>query len=77
MKKQTHLNDIEPKNLVELHLDHIHAGVGGDNSWGAKPLEKYLFYPGRRPVGYDLYFIPVVKGKIVNRSVADFVPANL
>lgn len=77
VKKQTHLNDIEPKNLVELHLDHIHAGVGGDNSWGAKPLEKYLFYPGRRPVGYDLYFIPVVKGKIVNRSVADFVPANL
>ncbi|MEG1188216.1 MAG: glycoside hydrolase family 2 TIM barrel-domain containing protein [Bacteroidales bacterium] len=77
VKKQTHLNDITDRDLVELHLDHHHAGIGGDNSWGEKAMDKYLFYPGRRPVSYEFYFVPVISGKTTNRSVASFVPKSL
>ncbi len=36
--------DIVESDFVELHIDHRMMGVGGDNSWGAKPHEKYLIY---------------------------------
>ena len=36
--------DIGESDFVELHIDHKMMGVGGDNSWGAKPHKKYLYY---------------------------------
>ncbi|WP_370476761.1 glycoside hydrolase family 2 TIM barrel-domain containing protein [Tamlana flava] len=36
--------DITEKDFVELHIDHKMMGVGGDNSWGAKPHPKYMYY---------------------------------
>ena len=41
-RKQTHINDIVPRNYVELCLDESMQGVGGDNSWGAPVNPKYL-----------------------------------
>ena len=41
----SHLNDIKPKLLLNLNIDLGQMGVGGDNSWGAKPHEKYLLKP--------------------------------
>ena len=41
-RRQTHVNDIVPRNFVELCLDEIMQGVGGDNSWGAPINPKYL-----------------------------------
>ena len=41
----SHLNDIKPKLLLNLNIDLGQMGVGGDNSWGAKPHKKYLFKP--------------------------------
>ena len=41
-RRQTHVNDIVPRNFVELCLDEIMQGVGGDNSWGAPIKPKYL-----------------------------------
>ncbi|MGQ1946156.1 glycoside hydrolase family 2 TIM barrel-domain containing protein [Geofilum sp. OHC36d9] len=40
-------SDIIEKDFVELHLDHKMMGVGGDNSWGAKPHDPYLYFPDR------------------------------
>ncbi|PLX01868.1 MAG: beta-galactosidase, partial [Marinilabiliales bacterium] len=36
-----HTNDINPDNKTYLHLDMAQMGVGGDNSWGARPHEQY------------------------------------
>lgn len=36
--------DITEKDFVELHLDYKMMGVGGDNSWGAKPHDPYMYY---------------------------------
>ena len=41
-RKQTHINDIVPRDFVELCLDELMMGVGGDNSWGAYVNEKYI-----------------------------------
>lgn len=40
-KKQIHSNDVTERNFTVLHIDLLQRGVGGDNSWGYKPHEKY------------------------------------
>lgn len=41
-RKQTHINDIRPRDFVEVCVDKIMMGVGGDNSWGAAVNPKYI-----------------------------------
>jgi beta-galactosidase len=37
-----HTVDMKPREEVCLSLDHKQMGVGGDNSWGARPLSQYI-----------------------------------
>jgi len=41
-RKQTHINDIKPQDYVEICIDKIMMGIGGDNSWGASINPKYV-----------------------------------
>ncbi|WP_442845954.1 glycoside hydrolase family 2 TIM barrel-domain containing protein [Leeuwenhoekiella sp. H156] len=45
-KHQRHTTDIKPRDLISLNIDYKQTGVGGDNSWGAKPHKKYRLLPG-------------------------------
>ena len=45
-KDQRHITDIVPRDFVEWNIDYKQMGVGGDDSWGAKPLPKYMLDPG-------------------------------
>jgi len=36
-----HTCDVKPRDLVSLNLDYKQMGVGGDNSWGARPHPEY------------------------------------
>ena len=36
-----HVNDIKPRDLISLNIDYGQMGVGGDDSWGKRTLEKY------------------------------------
>jgi beta-galactosidase len=40
-----HPTDLEERDFVEVYLDHRQTGVGGDNSWGARPLDHYTLFP--------------------------------
>ncbi|MDQ8184186.1 glycoside hydrolase family 2 TIM barrel-domain containing protein [Pelagicoccus sp. SDUM812002] len=40
-KAQRHMSDVERRPLVSVNIDHSQMGVGGDNSWGAMPHQKY------------------------------------
>ena len=40
-KTGRHTFDLPARDLIAVHLDHRQMGVGGDNSWGAQPLEPY------------------------------------
>ena len=33
------------RDFISLNIDLKQMGVGGDNSWGARPLKKYLIQP--------------------------------
>ena len=36
-----HVNDVVPRDLVSLDIDYGQMGVGGDDSWGKRTLQKY------------------------------------
>ena len=40
-KHQNHSGDLKPRKQTQLHVDFKQMGVGGIESWGAWPLEKY------------------------------------
>jgi beta-galactosidase len=40
-----HPSDLRPGDAIFVNLDHRHMGVGGTNSWGELPLEKYRIAP--------------------------------
>lgn len=37
-----HINQLPENSFTDLNIDLVQAGVGGDDSWGAWPMEKYL-----------------------------------
>nr|WP_239059579.1 glycoside hydrolase family 2 TIM barrel-domain containing protein [Bacteroides sp. 224] len=47
LRKQTHEYDIVPRDFVEVCLDLKQYGVGGYDSWGAKPEPAYTIYPNK------------------------------
>ncbi|MEO1411301.1 MAG: glycoside hydrolase family 2 TIM barrel-domain containing protein [Bacteroidota bacterium] len=43
-----HTTDLEPRDLVHLHLDQAQTGLGGDDSWGALAHDAYRIFPTER-----------------------------
>jgi beta-galactosidase len=58
---QRHINDVHPSDTVYLHIDYGQRGVGGDNSWGAKPHNPYLLLQEQYTYSYTLKLIPAEK----------------
>ena len=42
VKQQRHTTDIKRRDFVDISIDHLHMGVGGDDSWGARTHAEYL-----------------------------------
>jgi beta-galactosidase len=40
-KENRHTTDVVPRDLVAINIDYGQLGVGGDNSWGARPHPEY------------------------------------
>ena len=51
-KQQRHTIDMVERNLINLDLDHIQMGLGGEDSWWAQPMEKYQI----KPESFDYFF---------------------
>lgn len=58
-KEQRHSFDLKKSKFTNLFLDSAHMGVGGENSWGAWPLEKYRVHYGNK----TFTFILIPQGK--------------
>jgi beta-galactosidase len=56
-----HTIDIKERDLVELHIDLGQRGVGGDDSWGARPQKKYQMI-GNKKHTYGFTLIPFEDG---------------
>lgn len=54
--------DLKASQNIEVNIDSFMMGLGGDNSWGAKPHKEYLYYANK---DYSLQFdlIPVYNHK--------------
>lgn len=53
-KEQRHSSDLKKSKFTNLFLDSAHMGVGGENSWGAWPLEKYRVHYGNKTFTFTL-----------------------
>ncbi|HRB80429.1 MAG TPA: beta-galactosidase small subunit, partial [Niabella sp.] len=56
-KKQQHPSDVLPADRVILNVDLFQRGVGGLNSWGAKPLDQYRFQQKNYVYSYTISFL--------------------
>jgi beta-galactosidase len=41
-----HINALQPRPEIYLHLDGWHMGVGGDDGWSAQVHKEFLIFPG-------------------------------
>ena len=58
-KEQRHSFDLKKSKYTNLFLDGEHMGVGGENSWGAWPLEKYRIHYGDKSFSFAI--VPLKK----------------
>ncbi|WP_416349500.1 glycoside hydrolase family 2 TIM barrel-domain containing protein [Proteiniphilum sp.] len=56
--RQTHINDIIPRDFVEVCIDMKQQGVAGYNSWGARPLPEYSI-PANQDYTWGFTLVPV------------------
>ena len=57
LKRQTHTNDISPRNFIEVCLDGKTMGVGGYDAWGAVP-DKPFIIQADQPFRFGFTIVP-------------------
>lgn len=57
--EQKHISDIEPRDMVECCIDYKMTGIGGNDSWGAYPEEKYICHPAESGDTFTFIFAPI------------------
>lgn len=76
LPRQTHINDIAPRDFVEVCIDMKQQGVAGYNSWGARPLPEYSI-PANQNYQWGFTLIPVEKGDdIAEKAVLSYAKGN-
>jgi len=56
-KLNIHPADLEPRKQVNVNLDLAQMGVGGDNSWGALPYDRYRLF--NKDYSYSFRISPI------------------
>ncbi|XP_048326178.2 uncharacterized protein LOC107412906 isoform X4 [Ziziphus jujuba] len=57
LQRATHIEDLMKGDTIEVHLDHKHMGVGGDDSWTPCVHDKYLV--PAVPYSFSIRFSPI------------------
>ncbi|KAM7262908.1 hypothetical protein ACFE04_000591 [Oxalis oulophora] len=60
LDRATHNEDLFQGEDIEVHLDHKHMGIGGDDSWTPCTHEQYLIPPN--PYSFSIRLFPVTAG---------------
>ncbi len=66
-KENRHTVDIPVRPWTELHIDYGQTGVGGDNSWGARPHDEYTLFA--KEYTYSFLIQPLVEGERAQPSL--------
>ena len=67
-----HKNDPQPGNSIDVCIDYRMSGVGGDDSWGALPLEPYRILPSDSPFSFGFSLIPMSKKTDVHKLIRQY-----
>ncbi|HZJ79375.1 MAG TPA: beta-galactosidase small subunit, partial [Dysgonamonadaceae bacterium] len=67
MPRHTHINDISPRDFVEVSLDLKQQGVAGYDSWGDRPLPKYTL-PANRDYSWGFTLVPINNSNEINKK---------
>ena len=59
-----HVNDIVPRDIVSLDIDYGQMGVGGDDSWGKRTLQKYSLNEKQYQYGFTLQPYLTKRGRL-------------
>mgnify|MGYP001421570033 CR=1 FL=1 len=59
LEKAMHINELPDRDFVTLNLDYRQMGVGGDDSWGARPHPEYTL--PAQPYSYRFRLKPYSK----------------
>lgn len=70
LDKATHEEELKRGQSIEVHLDHKHMGLGGDDSWSPSVHENYLLQP--IPYSFSMSFRP-----LTSDSQLDSKPSQL
>ncbi len=70
--KQRHYCDPKPADCVDLFIDYRMTGVGGDDSWGARPLQKYQVNLDHQSISYGFSLIPLGKSANPEKAVKQY-----
>nr|XP_043631574.1 beta-galactosidase [Erigeron canadensis] len=57
LDRATHNGELVKGDDIEVHLDHKHMGIGGDDSWSPCVHDKYMVPPS--PCTYSIRFFPM------------------
>lgn len=63
-----HINAYQPTDKVDLFIDYRMQGVGGNNSWGALPMDDYLIIPSKTAIKYGFNILPIGREKDIDRQ---------
>ncbi|KAL2609958.1 hypothetical protein R1flu_028531 [Riccia fluitans] len=69
----THNEELKQSDGIQVHLDHKHMGVGGDDSWTPCVHEEYLILP--KPHQFTFRFRPILSGE--TKEFDDFYLSTL
>lgn len=68
LRRQHHINDITPRNFVEVCVDYKQQGVAGYDSWGNRPLPEHTL-PANQEYNWGFTLIPVAsEGSIQSKT---------
>ena len=56
IEEAKHRYEMKRRDFITLNLDHKQTGVGGEDSWGARPLPQHILEP--KPMSYSFRLRP-------------------
>ncbi len=72
LPRRTHVNDIKPREYVEICVDMKQQGVGGYDSWGSRPVAEATIYSDR-DYEWSFTIVPVKsKKEAINKSAIKY-----
>lgn len=68
-ERNKHINDYIPSSKVDLFIDCCMQGIGGNNSWGALPMNPYLIRPDKTKKNYGFTIVPISTLEDINSFI--------